>query len=99
MIEEENAWNKAELDSLRTDMVAWKNQDEKIRATREDTIQERRLFQAKPHRLEREALVFGDEVRTALKQGKTLSSAELKGVQKLNFINIIVYCMLAASRI
>ena len=44
---------------------------------------EKRVFQAKALRLERKALALGDEVRSALKKGKTLSSAELKGVQKL----------------
>ena len=57
---------------------------EKMNATRGEAIEERRLFQAKAHRLAREALALGDEVQTALKKGKTLSTAELKGVQKLS---------------
>ena len=54
-----------------------------MNVTRGEAMQERRLFKAKAHRLEREALALGDEVRTALKKGKTLSSAELKSIQKL----------------
>ena len=82
-VEEEKARNKVELDSLRRNMVVWKDQVEKMSATRGEVIQEGRLFQAKAHRLEREALARGDEVRTALKKGKTLSAAELKSVPKL----------------
>ena len=61
-VEEEKARNKAEMDNLRRDMVAWKDQAEIMNATRGEAIQERRLFQAKAHRLEREALALGDEV-------------------------------------
>ena len=82
-VEEEKARNKEEMNSLRRDMVAWKDQAEKMYATRREAIQERRFFHAKAYRLEREALALGDEVRTALKKGKTLSSAELKSVRKL----------------
>ena len=82
-VEEEKARNKAEMDSLRRDMVAWKDQAEKMNAVRGEAAKEKRVFQAKALRLEREALALGDEVRSALKKGRTLSSAELKGVQKL----------------
>ena len=64
-------------------MVAWKNEAEKMNAVWGEAAQERRVFQAKGLRLECEALALGDEVRSALKKGKTLLSAELKGVQKL----------------
>ena len=82
-VKEGKARNKAEMDSLRRDMVAWKDQAETMCAVRGEAAQERRVFQAKALRLEREALALGDEVRSALKIGKTLSSAELKGFQKL----------------
>ena len=61
-VEEQKARNMAEMDSLRRDMVAWKDQAEKMNVTRGEAIQERRLFQIKVHRLEREALALGDEV-------------------------------------
>ena len=80
-VEEEMARNKAEMDSLRRDMVAWKDQAETMNAVRWEAAQERRLFQAKALRLEREALPLRDEVRSALKKGKTLSLAELNCVQ------------------
>ena len=64
-------------------MAAWKDQAEKMSAFRGEAVKERRLIQAKAHRLEKEALALSEEVRTAMKRGKTLSSAELKGVQKL----------------
>ena len=76
-VEEQKARNKAAMDSLRRDMVAWKDEAEKMNVTRGEAIQERRLFQVKAHRLECEALALGDEVRTALKKGKILSLAEL----------------------
>ena len=38
-VEEEKARNKAEIDSARRDMVAWKDQVEKISATRGEVIQ------------------------------------------------------------
>ena len=82
-IEEEKARNKTEMDILRRNMVTWKDQVEKMNATSGEAIQERRFFQAKAHRLEREALALGDEVRTVLKKGKTLSLGELKSVQKV----------------
>ena len=43
-VEEENARNEAEMDSLRRDMVGWKDQAEKMNATRGEVIQERRFF-------------------------------------------------------
>ena len=58
-VEEEKARNKAEMDSLRRDMVAWKDQAEKMNAVRGEAAQERRVFQAKALRLEREALALG----------------------------------------
>ena len=82
-VEEEKARNKAEMDSLRRDMVTWNDQTEKMNAVWGEAAQERRIFHAKALRLEREALALGDEVRSAVKKGKTLLSAELKGVQKL----------------
>ena len=39
-VEEEKDSKKVELDSLRRDMVAWKDQAEKISATRGKVIQE-----------------------------------------------------------
>ena len=48
-----------------------------------EAAQESWAFQAKVRRLECEALVLGDEVRSAMMKGKTLLSAELKGAQKL----------------
>ena len=82
-VEEEKARNKAEMDSLRRDMVAWKDQAEKMNAVLGEAALERRVFQAKALRLECVALALGDEVRSALKTGKTLSSAQLKAVQTL----------------
>ena len=64
-------------------MVTWKDLAEKMNVVRGEAAQERRVFQAKALRLERKALALGDKVRSALTKGKTLSSAELKGVQKL----------------
>ena len=58
-------------------MTAWKDQAEKMNAVRGEAVEEKRVFQAKALRLEHEALALGDEVRSALKKGKTLSSAEL----------------------
>ena len=71
------------MDSLRREMVAWKDQAEKMNAVWGEAAQERRVCQAKAIRLECEALALGDKVQSALKKSKTLSSAELKGVQKL----------------
>ena len=82
-IEEEKARNKAEMDSMMRDMVSWKDQAEKMNAMRGEAAQEKRLFQVKALRLEHEVLALGDKVQTALKKGKTLSSAELKGIQML----------------
>ena len=82
-VEEEKERSKAEMESLRRDMAAWKDQAEKMSAFRGEAVKERRLIQAKAHRLEKEALALSEEVRTAMKRGKTLSLAELKGVQKL----------------
>ena len=82
-VEEEKARNKAEIDSLRRDMVARKDQAEKMNTTWGEAILERRLFQVKAHRLERVAFALGDEVQMAQKKGKTLSTAEQKGIQKL----------------
>ena len=82
-VEKEKARKQAEIDSLRRDMVAWKDQAEKMNVTRREVIQARRLFQAKAYRLQREALALGDEVQTALKKGNTPLSAELTSVQML----------------
>ena len=43
----------------------------------------RQRFRATAYKLEKEALFLGDEVRTALKKGKSLMAAELRSVQKL----------------
>ena len=68
MVEEEKARNKAELESLRRDMVAWKDQAEKMVATRREAIKERQRFRATAYKLEKEALSLGEEVRTALEK-------------------------------
>ena len=75
MVQEEKARNKAEMESLRRDMVAWKDQAEKMDATRREAIKERQRFRATAYKLEKEALSLGDEVRTALKIGKSLTAA------------------------
>ena len=82
-VEEEKERSKAEMDSLRRDMAVWKDQAEKMSAFRGEAVKERRLIQAKAHRLKKEALALSKEVQMAMKRGKTLSSEELKGVQKL----------------
>ena len=41
MVEEEKARNKAELESLRRDMVAWKDQAEEMEATHREAVKER----------------------------------------------------------
>ena len=64
-------------------MATWKDQSEKMSAFRGEAVKERRLIQEKAHWLEKEALALSEEVRMAMKRGKTLSSAELKGIQKL----------------
>ena len=83
MVEEEKARNKAELESLKRDMVAWRDQAEKMDATRREAIKERIRFRATAYKLENEALSLGEEVRTALEKGKSLMAAELRSVQKL----------------
>ena len=83
-VEEEKERGKAEMESLRRDMAAWKDQAEKMSAFRGEAVKERRLIQAKAHRLEKEAFAFSKEVRTAMKRGNTLSSVELKAIQKLS---------------
>ena len=83
MVEEEKARNKAELESLRRDMVAWKDQAEQMEATRREAIKERQRLRATAYKLEKEALSLGEEVQTALKIGKSLMTAELRSVQKL----------------
>ena len=45
-VEEEKARNQAEMDSLRSDMVAWKDQAEIMNAVRGEAAQERWVFQA-----------------------------------------------------
>ena len=82
-VEEGKERSKADMESLWRDMAAWKDQADKMSAIRGKVVEERRLIQAKAHRLEKEALALNEEVRTAIKRGKTLSSPELKGVQKL----------------
>ena len=82
-VEEEKARNKAELESLRRDMIAWKDQAEEMEATRREAIKERQRFRATAYKLEKEALSLGKEVRRALRKGKTLTAAELRSVQKL----------------
>ena len=64
-------------------MVAWKDQVEEMEATRREAVKERQKFQATTYKLEKEALPLGEEVRTALKEGKSLMAAELRSVQKL----------------
>ena len=83
MVEEEKARNKADLESLKRDMVAGKDQAEHLDATRREAIKERQRFRATAYKLEKEALSLGEEVRTALKKGKSLTAAELRSVQKL----------------
>ena len=61
-VEEEKTRNQAEMDSLRKDMVAWKDQAEKMNAVRVEAAQERTVFQATARRLERVSLALGDEV-------------------------------------
>ena len=56
MVEEEKAKNKAELESLRRDMVVWKDQAEMMDAIRREAINERQRFPATAYKLEKEAL-------------------------------------------
>ena len=65
--EEEKAKNKADLESLRRDMITWKDQAEEMEATRQEAIKERQRFWATAYKLEKEALSLGEEVRTALR--------------------------------
>ena len=80
MVEEEKARNKAELESLQRDMIAWKDQAEQIDATRRKAIKERQRFRAPAYKLEKAALSLGNEIRTALKKARSLMSLELKSV-------------------
>ena len=82
-VEDEKARNKADMESLRRDMIAWKDQAEEMEATRQEAIKERQRFWANTYKLEIEALSLGKEVRTSLKNGKFLMSASLKSIQKL----------------
>ena len=50
MVEEEKARNKAELERLWRDLVAWKDQSEQMDATRREAIQER--FQATAYKFD-----------------------------------------------
>ena len=54
-------------------MGAWKDQAEKMNAVWGEAAKEKRVFQAKALRLEREALALWDEVRSAPRKEKTLS--------------------------
>ena len=83
MVEEEKARNKAELESLRSDMVACNDPAEEMEATRREAVKERQRFRATAYKLENEALSLGEEVRMALKKEKSLTAAELRSVQKL----------------
>ena len=74
---QEKVRNKAAMESLRTNMFAWKAQAEKMNAVWGEGARERRVYQANTLMLEREALELGDEVRSVLKKAKSLSSAEL----------------------
>ena len=58
-VEEEKARKMAEMDNFRRDMVAWKDQAEKINTVRWEAAQERRLFQTKVFRLEQQAVALG----------------------------------------
>ena len=62
MVKEEKARNKAELESLRRDMVVWKDQAEEMEATRWEAVKERQRFRATAYKLEKEALSLGEEV-------------------------------------
>ena len=64
---EEKARNKAELESLGRDMVAWKDQEEHMDATHREAIKERQRLLATTYKSEKEALSLGAEVRSALK--------------------------------
>ena len=83
MVEEEKAMKEAELESLRRDVVAWKDLAEEMEATRRKAVKERRRFRATAYKLEKKALSLGKEVRLARKTGKSLTAAELRSVQKL----------------
>ena len=69
MVEEAKSRNEAELESLRRDMVTWKDQAEQIDATRREAIKERQRFRSTTYKLEKEVLSLGEEVQTALKKG------------------------------
>ena len=82
-VEEEKERSKVEMDSLRRNIAAWKDQEEKMSKFRMEAVKERRLIQARAHRLEKEALALSEEVQTTMKRGKTLLLVELNGIQNL----------------
>ena len=62
MVEEEKARNKAELESIRRDMVAWKDQAVEMEVTHRQAVKERQRFRATAYELEKEALSLGEKV-------------------------------------